>query len=212
MERGQDICYTEIEKTDAYIYDKVEMKVRVEEIYEVVIKDLDGISFIKKAVAPYIKDFSGHANYKRWNQQFDLSNWHFFMAFDGEKPVGGAVLCCHCAELHMLEGREDLGILWDIRVDSAYKRRGVGGKLFDMVKTKAKELGLCQLKIECQNNNVPAAAFYFKQGAHLGAVNRYAYAYYGDADEAEEVQLLLYLDLDKEHKALLDREEYLKCM
>lgn len=212
MERGQDICYTEIEKTDAYIYDKVEMKVRVEEIYEVVIKDLDGISFIKKAVAPYIKDFSGHANYKRWNQQFDLSNWHFFMAFDGEKPVGGAVLCCHCAELHMLEGREDLGIPWDIRVDSAYKRRGVGGKLFDMVKTKAKELGLCQLKIECQNNNVPAAAFYFKQGAHLGAVNRYAYAYYGDADEAEEVQLLLYLDLDKEHKALLDREEYLKCM
>lgn len=77
MERDQEIRYTEIEKTDAYIYDKVEMKVRVEEIYEVVIKDLDGISFIKRAVAPYIKDFSGHANYKRWNQQFDLSNWHF---------------------------------------------------------------------------------------------------------------------------------------
>ena len=192
MERDQEICYTEIEKTDAYIYDKVEMKVRVEEIYEVVIKDLDGISFIKRAVAPYIKDFSGHANYKRWNQQFDLSNWHFFMAFDGEKPVGGAVLCCNSAELHMLEGREDLGILWDIRVDSAYKRRGVGGKLFDMVMTKAKGLGLCQLKIECQNNNVPAAAFYFKQGAHLGAVNRYAY--YGDADE--EVQFLLYLNIE----------------
>ena len=58
MERNQEIRYTEIEKTDAYIYDKVEMKVRVEEIYEVVIKDLDGISFIKRAVAPYIKAVS----------------------------------------------------------------------------------------------------------------------------------------------------------
>ncbi|WP_165392464.1 GNAT family N-acetyltransferase [Blautia producta] len=109
--------------------------------------------------------------------------------------MGGAVLCSHSAELHMLEGREDLGVLWDIRVDSSYKRRGVGGKLFCMVKTKAIELGLDQLKIECQNNNVPAVDFYFRQGAHLGAVNRYAY--YGDEDAAEEVQLLLYLDLTR---------------
>lgn len=107
-------------------------------------------------------------------------NWYFFMAFDGEIPVGGAVLCCHSPELHMLEGREDLGILWDIRVDSAYKRCGVGGKLFEIVKKKSKELGLSQLKIECQNNNVPAVDFYFKQETHLGAVNRYAY--YGDWD------------------------------
>ena len=104
-------------------------------------------------------------------------------------------MCSHSAELHMLEGREDLGVLWDIRVDSSYKRRGVGGKLFCMVKTKAIELGLNQLKIECQNNNVPAVDFYFRQGAHLGALNRYAY--YGDKDAAEEVQLLLYLDLTR---------------
>ena len=30
MERDHEIRYAEIEKTDAYIYDKVEMKVRVE--------------------------------------------------------------------------------------------------------------------------------------------------------------------------------------
>ena len=195
MEQSREIQYTELRKTDACIYDKVEMKVPVKEIYEVEIKDLSGITFQKRDTVPYVKDFSGDANFKRWNQQFDLSNWHFFMAFDGEKPVGGAVLCSHSAELHLLEGREDLGVLWDIRVDSSYKRRGVGGKLFCMVKTKAIELGLNQLKIECQNNNVPAVDFYFRQGAHLGAINRYAY--YGDEDAAEEVQLLLYLDLTR---------------
>lgn len=146
---GKDtvIHYVEIDKSDASVYDEIEMKVRVKEIYEV----------------------------------------------NGNRPVGGAVLCSHSSELNMLEGREDLGVLWDIRVDSGYKHCGVGQSLFQLVKDKAENLGLIQLKIECQNNNVPAVDFYFKQGAHIGAVNRYAY--YGNKDAADEVQFLLYVNL-----------------
>ena len=194
---GKDtvIHYVEIDKSDASVYDEIEMKVRVKEIYEVNGNGMDGITFQKKKVSPYTKDFTENANYKRWKRQFDLENWNFFVAFDGNRPVGGSVLCSHSSELNMLEGREDLGVLWDIRVDSGYKHCGVGQRLFQLVKDRAENLGLIQLKIECQNNNVPAVDFYFRQGAHLGAVNRYAY--YGDEDAAEEVQLLLYLDLTR---------------
>lgn len=52
----------------------------------------------------------------------------------------------------------------------------------------------CQLKIECQNVNVPAVDFYFSREPVLGAVNRYAY--YAEPSLRDEVQFLLYLDLD----------------
>ena len=90
-------------------------------------------------------------------------------------PIGAAALCCRTPGVHMLEGRDDLGVLWDLRVDTKFKRQGIGQQLFDLVKAKAKQLGLRQLKIECQNMNVPAVNFYLKQGAQFGAVNRYAY-------------------------------------
>jgi len=50
------------------------------------------------------------------------------------------------------------------------------------------------MKIECQNNNVPAVKFYHKQGAILSAINEHAY--YNDLPEfRNEVQLIWMLDL-----------------
>ncbi len=190
------IHYKELPWNDAELaelYDSIEMKVRVHEIYEVIIEDLSGISFHKTAVAPYVKDFTFWEKYSRWKTEFDISSWHFYMAFDDERPIGGAALCLNTPQIHMLDERDDLGVLWDIRVDSMYKHRGIGQHLFDRVRENAKTLGLKQLKIECQNNNVPAVNFYFKQGAHIGAINKCAY--YKEKNISNEVQLLLYLDL-----------------
>lgn len=187
------IIYREIPSCDADLYDNIEMKVLVTEIYEVIARDLEGISFEKRSVIPYWKDFTIWDKYANWKRQFNISNWYFVVAFDDSVPVGGAVLCHHTPKLDMLDGRSDLGVLWDIRVDSKYKRTGIGQHLFDLIREKAKALHLRQLKIECQNVNIPAVNFYFKQGAHLGAVNRYAY--FREKSVADEVQLLLYLDL-----------------
>ena len=187
------IHYEELTWNNAELYDSIEMKVTVQEIYEVRIEDLSGISFHKTAVEPYVKDFTHWEQYSRWKTEFDISDWHFYIAFDEDRPIGAATLCHNTPQIHMLDGREDLGVLWDIRVDSMYKHHGIGQCLFDMVKEKAKILGLKQLKIECQNNNIPSVDFYFKQGAHLGAINKYAY--YGGKNISEEIQLLLYLDL-----------------
>jgi hypothetical protein len=53
------------------------------------------------------------------------------------------------------------------------------------------------MKIECQNNNVPACRFYQNQGAVLGAIDEFAY--YKDKEIRGEVQLIWYLDLETDN-------------
>ena len=110
-----------------------------------------------------------------------------------EEPVGASTLVCRTPGVHMLDGREDLCVLWDIRVADSHKRMGVGQKLFDAGVEWAKGEGFSQMKIECQNNNVPACRFYHKQGAVLSEINEYAY--YQEEDLRDEAQLIWYLDL-----------------
>jgi GNAT superfamily N-acetyltransferase len=93
----------------------------------------------------------------------------------------------------MLEGRDDLSVLWDIRVDDSYKGQGVGTKLFSMAVEWSKLNGLKQMKIECQNNNVQACRFYHGKGAILSKIDEYAYQH--DTNIANEVQLIWYMDL-----------------
>lgn len=115
------------------------------------------------------------------------------MAFDGEQPVGGATVVSRTKEINMLSGRDDLAVLWDIRVDDAYKHKGVGQALFDMAVNWSRDQGLVQMKIECQNNNIPAIRFYHKQGAVLSAIDEYAY--YNEPEYRHETQLIWFLDL-----------------
>ena len=39
------------------------------------------------------------------------------MAFDGDRPVGGAAVAARTVGINMLTDRDDLAVLWDIRVD-----------------------------------------------------------------------------------------------
>ena len=48
------------------------------------------------------------------------------------------------------------------------------------------------MKIECQNNNVPACKFYHKQGAVLSAVDEYAY--YNEPEYRHEIQFIWFLN------------------
>ena len=104
--------------------------------------------------------------------------------------MGGAVVAFDTPGLIMLEGRRDLAVLWDIRVDPDHQRRGVGTALFGAAETWSRTRGCRQLKIETQNVNVPACRFYLGQGCVLGGINRFAYREF-----PEEVQLLWYKDL-----------------
>jgi ribosomal protein S18 acetylase RimI-like enzyme len=158
---------------------------------------LSGIVLVETPVEPYIKDFcvGDDESVTRW-LQWDLSHWSFFIAFDGETPIGAATVASRTEDINMLSGRNDLAVLWDIRVTDEYKRHGVGNALFQAAVAWAKSEGLTQMKIECQNNNVPAVNFYHKQGAILGSIDEYAY--YNDPYAKNEVQFIWYLDLGEQ--------------
>ena len=145
---------------------------------------------------PYVKDYDGYAedeNPTGWPRRFDVSNWAFFLASGGDEAMGGAAVAYRTPGLHMLEGREDLAVLWDIRVRPEDRRKGVGTRLFQRAAAWAKAHGCTQLKVETQNVNVPACRFYVAQGCRLGAIHRYAYA--GCPPVAREAMLLWYLGL-----------------
>ena len=114
----------------------------------------------------------------------DIGHWGVFSAFDGRARVGGAVVAWKTPGAHMLEGRDDLAVLWDIRVHAEYRRQGVGSRLFRRAVDWAREKGCVSLKIETQNINVPACRFYASQGCKLGAIYPRAYP-----ELPEEVQL-----------------------
>ncbi len=151
---------------------------------------LGGLLLSEVEVPEYIKDYSQHANPNEWIEKFDTSNWGFFIAYVGNTPIGAATLAYRTKGINMLSGREDLCVLWDIRISPDFKSQGVGNALFVYIKEWAIKRGCTQIKIETQNTNVPACRFYKNQGAVLSEYNEYAY--YGEEDET---QLIWYLDL-----------------
>ncbi|MBX9669666.1 MAG: GNAT family N-acetyltransferase [Candidatus Obscuribacterales bacterium] len=142
--------------------------------------------------APVLKDYDaikgeGPSN---WSKRFDVSNWGLITARDNGVRIGGAVIAFNTKRLHLLNGRRDIALLWDIRISPEYRGRGVGALLFRATESWAIERECKQLKIETQNINLAACKFYSSQGCHLGAIDRFAYPNFPD-----EVQLLWYKNL-----------------
>ena len=154
---------------------------------------LGGMIFSERPVSkPYRKDYdeSNGEGPTRWAKRWDIRNWTTFSAFDGEKRVGGCAIAYDTKGLIMLDDRKDLAVLWDLRVHPDCRREGVGGQLFAAAVNWATSRGCRLLKVETQNNNVPACRFYAKQGCILGGLNRYGYVEFPD-----EVELWWYKEL-----------------
>lgn len=174
-------------------YEKVPIAFRVESRFIVVPIEngLGGLKIIEESVVPYIKNYDANEGERpsQWVKRFDVSRWGIFSAFDGAQRIGGAA-AWRTPEVSMLEGREDLVCLWDLRVHPDCRSEGVGHQLFIRVVAWARERRCTRLKVETQNINVPACRFYARQGCELRGINRYAY---GEA--LDEIELLWYQDL-----------------
>jgi len=149
----------------------------------------------EKPVNSFYKDFDLFDSPMSWMENFDLSNWRFYIVYLGEIPIGAATLVMNSNEIRMLEGKKDLACLWDIRIQPDYRSKGVGSALFKQIAKDAKEFGKAWLKIETQNNNVSANKFYKSQGCHLAQVH--LHAYYDVPECKDEAMLIWYLDLKK---------------
>jgi GNAT superfamily N-acetyltransferase len=142
----------------------------------------------RPTLAPYVKNYDAHGSPLRWPQVFDISNWRIWIATDAGAIVGGAAIARKTPSLDILEGRDDIAALWDIRVREANKRQGIGASLFRTAAIWAKSRDCRQLKIETQNVNVPACRFYHKMGASLARIDPHAYR--GHPGLEGEVQLI----------------------
>jgi GNAT superfamily N-acetyltransferase len=179
-------------------YARIPIAFTVKSVLRVEARDsgLAGLALEEEAVEPsYVKDYDAYEDGGPlgWPKRFDVRNWGFFLALEGSHPVGGAAVAFDTPGVHMLAGRRDLAVLWDIRVDPDLRRSGIGTRLFDFAADWARVRGCRQLKIETQNVNVPACRFYSKQGCDLGEIDRYAYAHHPDV--AREAMLIWYLNL-----------------
>ena len=156
---------------------------------------LGGIVLREEDVNPaYTKDY-GEAKGEgplHWPERFNTSEWVLFLAREKGIPVGGATVALRTPELHMLRDREDIAVLWDIRVHPEHRRSRIGTALFGQAAKWSKERNCKYLKVETQNVNVPACRFYVRQGCLLGEIHRFAYS---EPELAHEVMFIWYLDL-----------------
>jgi GNAT superfamily N-acetyltransferase len=176
-------------------YAEVPIAFRVTSHFEIEPTDqgLGGLRFIEKAVVPYVKDYDAHENDRpaQWPKRFDLSHWGIISAFEGTQRAGGVAIAWKTSELDLLQGRDELAWLWDLRVHPDYRGQGVGHRLFERAVSWARERECSLLMVETQNINVPACRFYARHGCELRTINRYAYK------ELDETQLVWYRDLDR---------------
>jgi GNAT superfamily N-acetyltransferase len=173
-------------------YEKVSISFRVETYFRVELftKGLQGIKLIEEtAETPFLKDYDTIVVEKptQWVKRFNIENWGILSAFVDGQRVGGAAIAWKTPEIFMLEGREDLACLWDLRVAPDYRNKGVGRELFARALAWARARNCRLFKVETQNINVPACRFYASQGCELGAINRFIYP-----EEMNETQLIWY--------------------
>lgn len=90
----------------------------------------------------------------------------FLGAYDGDQCIGLAVL------------RRDMFrylYLDDLKVNSAYRGQGVGGKLIAACMAEAKNQGMRGVYTISQDNNLSACLFYLKQGFAIGGFDNRCY-------------------------------------
>jgi GNAT superfamily N-acetyltransferase len=84
----------------------------------------------ERAIQPYAKDYDAVEPPAQWAVRFDLTKWGLIAAYHSNNRVGGAVIAFDTPEIDLLEGRNDLALLWDIRVRPEVRYQGIGSALF----------------------------------------------------------------------------------
>jgi len=170
-------------------YAEIPIGFRVESVFEWIPSDHPGgvLGRVVPVEQPYTKDYDtipdNHPS--DWPRRFDTSGWGVLSAWLGGARVGGIVIAHGSGDLDLLEQREELAVLWDVRVRPQERGMGVGSGLMMAAEEWAHARGCRVLKVETQNINVAACRFYARHGFELRMATPRAYA-----GLPEEVRLL----------------------
>ena len=118
------------------------------------------------------------------NYDYDAmsENSTFIGAYNGEKCIGLAI---------MQEGFFKYMYLYDLKVNSAYRGKGVAAMLIDKAKKIAAEKGYRGIYTQGQDNNLGACLFYTKYGFRIGGLDTEVYK--GTSQEGK-ADIIFYYD------------------
>src|SRR5262245_59275641 len=94
----------------------------------------------RKLASSYVKNYDsiGGNRPSDWSKCFDTTHWAFFSAWIHDRRAGGAVIAFRTEGLDMLERREDLAAIWDLRVAPDLRGHGLGFALLVAIEKWAK--------------------------------------------------------------------------
>lgn len=118
------------------------------------------------------------------NYSYDdmVDNSTFIGAYDNENCIGLAI---------MQEGFLRYMYLYDLKVNSAYRKCGVAKALIEKAKIIAKEKGYRGIYTQGQDNNLGACLFYIRTGFYIGGFDSNVYK--GTKQEGKS-DIIFYLD------------------
>ena len=140
--------------------------------------DLDALpSLVERPTPSFVRDYdaSPEEGPMIWPLRFDIGRWGFLAAFADDGRLGGIALAFDTPAVDLLQGRRDLAFVWDLRVASERRGRGVGRALWLAALEWARARGCTELRVETQDTNVRACRFYKAMGCTLVSVERDAY-------------------------------------
>lgn len=103
-------------------------------------------------------------------------------AYDGDACIGLAI---------MKNDWFKYMFLYDLKVNQAYRKQGVGKKLIEAAYAMAKARGYRGIFTMGQDNNLNACEFYLRSGFVIGGYNTQSYRYTPQEDKAD---IYFYLD------------------
>ena len=174
-------------------YATVSIAFEVRRIFEVVGDDPSSANLVERTIdPPWTKDYDSVQDEgpSSWPNRWDISTWGILAAHGGTQRIGGCAVAFDTVGVDKLEGRNDLAVIWDIRVDPQYRGKQVGRRLFESATLWARSHRCGELMVETQNINVPACRFYKRQGCRLVSIDRHGYPEF-----PEEVELMWSLRL-----------------
>ncbi|KAI1868203.1 hypothetical protein JX265_007026 [Neoarthrinium moseri] len=91
---------------------------------------------------------------------------------------------------HAAKSWNNFVVLNDIALDKSIRGQGHGKRLLDAIVTWARQLGVAGVRLETQNNNVPACRLYKRYGFVFGGYDEFLYQ--GISEHREETAFFWY--------------------